>query len=62
MFGEVIDGAHEFLSLFFIVEFQKFLISLSVLPGKWAAIFDHLKKEKRNLKTKIRILSFIYVV
>ena len=35
-FGEVLDDM--FLSLFFIVEFQKFLISLSVLPGKRAAI------------------------
>jgi hypothetical protein len=34
-FGEVED---KFLSLFFMVEFQKFFISLSVLPGKRAAI------------------------
>lgn len=29
-------------NLFFIVEFQKFFISLSVLPGRRAAICDHL--------------------
>lgn len=39
-FGEGTDD--EFLSLFFIVEFQKFFISLSVRPGKRAAIWDHL--------------------
>lgn len=36
----------EFLSLFFIVEFQKFLISLSVRPGRRAAIWDHLRNRK----------------
>lgn len=36
VFGEGVD--EKFLSLFFIVEFQKFLISLSVRPGKRAAI------------------------
>lgn len=32
------DEDDRFLSLFFIVEFQKFFISLSVRPGKRAAI------------------------
>lgn len=37
------DGVEDkFLSLFLMVEFQKFLISLSVLPGNRAAICDHL--------------------
>lgn len=36
------DDDDVFLSLFFIVEFQKFFISLSVRPGKRAAIWDHL--------------------
>lgn len=36
-FGEV-EVVDKFLSLFLIVEFQKFLISLSVRPGKRAAI------------------------
>jgi hypothetical protein len=31
-----------FLSRFLMVEFQKFLISLSVRPGSRAAIWDHL--------------------
>lgn len=30
------------LSFFLREEFQKFFISLSVLPGNWAAIWDHL--------------------
>ncbi|MFS8005751.1 hypothetical protein Hanom_Chr13g01241001 [Helianthus anomalus] len=33
----------DFLSLFFTVEFQKFLISLSVRPGNLVAIWDHLQ-------------------
>lgn len=38
-FGEVEAVVVDmFLSLFFMVEFQKFFISLSVLPGKRAAI------------------------
>lgn len=40
VFGVEVD--EDFFSLFFIVEFQKFLISLSVRPGKRAAIWDHL--------------------
>ena len=37
--GEVVVVVEDiFLSLFFIVEFQKFFISLSVRPGKRAAI------------------------
>lgn len=36
LFGEEDDD--EFLSLFFMVEFQKFFISLSVRPGNRAAI------------------------
>jgi hypothetical protein len=36
VFGEGVDD--KFFSLFFIVEFQKFFISLSVRPGKRAAI------------------------
>lgn len=32
------DGDDEFCSLFLMVEFQKFFISLSVRPGKRAAI------------------------
>lgn len=36
VFGEGADD--ELLSLFFIVEFQKFFISLSVRPGNLAAI------------------------
>lgn len=39
VFGEgVADDVDKFFSLFFIVEFQKFFISLSVRPGKRAAI------------------------
>lgn len=38
VFGEVVDEFDKFLSLFLTVEFQKFFISLSVLPGKRAAI------------------------
>lgn len=38
-FGDGVgDDDDVFLSLFFIVEFQKFFISLSVRPGKRAAI------------------------
>lgn len=38
------DEAEElFLSRFLMVEFQKFLISLSVRPGSCAAIADHLR-------------------
>lgn len=37
-----LDVSDIFFSLFFIVEFQKFLISLSVRPGNRAAIWDHL--------------------
>lgn len=36
------DDDDKFLSRFLIVEFQKFLISLSVRPGNRAAIWDHL--------------------
>lgn len=36
------EEVEELLSLFFTVEFQKFFISLSVRPGKRAAIWDHL--------------------
>lgn len=36
--GEGVDEDDMFLRRFFTVEFQKFLISLSVLPGKRAAI------------------------
>ena len=43
VFGEVVDEDDKFLSRFFTVEFQKFFISLSVLPGKRAAIWDHLR-------------------
>lgn len=47
MFGEAVEAEEEerFLSLFLIVEFQKFFISLSVLPGNLAAICDHLVKK-----------------
>uniref|UniRef100_A0A2P2NNI6 Uncharacterized protein n=1 Tax=Rhizophora mucronata TaxID=61149 RepID=A0A2P2NNI6_RHIMU len=31
-----------FLSFFLMCVFQWFLISLSVLPGRWDAILDHL--------------------
>lgn len=58
VFGEV----DEFLSLFFIVEFQKFFISLSVLPGKRAAIWDHLieKNQREGYTILIRdILSLL---
>lgn len=41
-FGDGVEDDDEFFSLFFNVEFQKFLISLSVRPGKRAAIWDHL--------------------
>ena len=37
VFGDALDD-FRFFNLFFIVEFQKFLISLSVLPDKRAAI------------------------
>lgn len=40
--GDDVDDGELIFSLFFIVEFQKFLISLSVRPGKRAAICDHL--------------------
>lgn len=44
-FGDVVDGDDDkFLSLFLIVEFQKFFISLSVRPGNLAAIWDHLSE------------------
>ena len=43
-----LDVSDIFFTLFFIVEFQKFLISLSVRPGNRAAIWDHL----RNWKNK----------
>lgn len=36
VFGDGVDD--KFFSLFFIVEFQKFFISLSVRPGNRAAI------------------------
>lgn len=36
VFGEAVED--RFFNLFFIVEFQKFSISLSVRPGKRAAI------------------------
>ena len=36
--GDGVDEDVMFLRRFFTVEFQKFLISLSVLPGKRAAI------------------------
>lgn len=42
-FGEAVDAVELFFNLFFSVEFQKFFISLSVLPGRPAAICDHLK-------------------
>lgn len=39
VFGEVVEVMLlSFFNLFLIVEFQKFLISLSVLPGSRAAI------------------------
>lgn len=40
------DDDDKFLSLFLIVEFQKFFISLSVRPGNLAAIWDHLHINK----------------
>lgn len=49
------------LSFFLIEEFHRFLISLSVLPGNWAAICDHLVKkqkmfiEKLFLKSKLKL-------
>ena len=43
--GEGVDS-DDFFSLFFIVEFQKFFISLSVRPGTRAAIWDHLLERK----------------
>lgn len=49
-FGD--DEEVEFLILFLTVEFQKFFISLSVRPGKRAAICDHLhllKKKKKKI-------------
>ena len=49
-FGEGTDD--EFLSLFFIVEFQKFFISLSVRPGKRAAIWDHLQTTQSKISYK----------
>lgn len=36
------------LSFFLMLEFQKFFISLSVLPGNCAAIWDHLRRGKNN--------------
>lgn len=36
--GEGVDEDDKFLRRFFTVEFQKFFISLSVLPGNRAAI------------------------
>lgn len=45
-FGECVDD--KFFILFFIVEFQKFFISLSVRPGSRAAIWDHLQKRNIN--------------
>lgn len=47
-FGEDVEWL--FFNLFFNVEFQKFLISLSVRPGRRAAIWDHLNYQE---KTKI---------
>lgn len=45
------------LSFFLMQEFHKFFISLSVLPGNWAAICDHLMKQQKtsesNRKTTI---------
>lgn len=49
VFGDIVEEDDEVLSLFFIVEFQKFFISLSVRPGKHAAIWDHL-----YIKIKLR--------
>ena len=47
--GDEVD--EELFSLFFIVEFQKFFISLSVRPGKRAAIWDHLLFDTSFKKT-----------
>ena len=42
------------LSFFFKLEFHRFFISLSVLPGNCAAIWDHLWKQKQaNNKKKL---------
>ena len=44
------DEAEElFLIRFLMVEFQKFLISLSVRPGSRAAIWDHLECRNAGL-------------
>ena len=43
------------LSFFFRQEFHRFLISLSVLPGNCAAIWDHLIKQKIYKTTIHRI-------
>lgn len=40
--GDEESDVVDFFSLFFTVEFQKFLISLSVRPGSLVAICDHL--------------------
>lgn len=50
VFGDVVveGDEDEFFILFFSVEFQKFLISLSVRPGKRAAICDHLVRSKKQ--------------
>jgi hypothetical protein len=55
-FGEVED---KFLSLFFMVEFQKFFISLSVLPGKRAAICDHLIKKYKRIQMSAQCILYL---
>ena len=47
-FGDEVE--EELFNLFFMVEFQKFFISLSVRPGKRAAIWDHLLTQNEKKK------------
>lgn len=68
--GLWVSGSMPFWSSFFLTRvFQKFLISLSVLPGRWAAICDHLqslryddkiisKLEGRNIRKGMTGLAF----
>lgn len=53
-------GSMPFCFSFFLMhEFHKFFISLSVLPGSWTAIWDHLYK--KYIKTSKKRLSLIAV-
>lgn len=70
LFGEGVGALGLFFNIFFNVEFQKFFISLSVLPGRRAAIWDHLNclkqmKVIKKLQTmyinyKRRVLLYFY--